>query len=63
MATVAGIRFKKAGKVYYFDPTGVMVVNTVMEIDGINYLFDQNGFATPIAAPVLPLPDAAAAPQ
>ena len=23
MATVAGIRFKKAGKVYYFDPTGV----------------------------------------
>lgn len=23
MATVAGIRFRKAGKVYYFDPTGV----------------------------------------
>ncbi len=52
-----------AGGICYFDPTGAMVVNTVMEIDGINYLFDQNGFATPIAAPALPLPDAGAASQ
>ncbi|MBO4885186.1 MAG: stage 0 sporulation family protein [Clostridia bacterium] len=40
MATVAGIRFKKAGKVYYFDPTGVwpnpgdpVIVETVRGIE------------------------------
>ena len=41
MATVAGIRFRKAGKVYYFDPTDVwpnagdpVVVETVR---GVGY--------------------------
>ncbi len=40
MATVAGIRFKKAGKVYYFDPTGVwpnpgdpVIVETVRGVE------------------------------
>ena len=40
MATVAGIRFKKAGKVYYFDPTGVwpnpgdhVIVETIRGIE------------------------------
>lgn len=40
MAVVAGIRFKKAGKVYYFDPTGVwpnpgdmVVVETVRGVE------------------------------
>ena len=40
MATVAGIRFRKAGKVYYFDPTGVwpnpgdpVVVETVRGVE------------------------------
>jgi len=40
MATVAGVRFKKAGKVYYFDPTGVwpnagdyVIVETVRGIE------------------------------
>ena len=40
MATVAGIRFKKAGKVYYFDPSGVwpnpgdpVIVETVRGIE------------------------------
>ena len=40
MATVAGIRFRKAGKVYYFDPTGIwpnpgdpVVVETVRGVE------------------------------
>ena len=40
MATVAGIRFRKAGKVYYFDPTGVwpnpgdpVIVETVRGVE------------------------------
>ena len=43
MATVAGIRFRKAGKVYYFDPTDVwpnpgdpVIVETVR---GVGYLW------------------------
>ena len=40
MATVAGIRFRKAGKVYYFDPTDVwpnpgdpVIVETVRGVE------------------------------
>ncbi|HHU17674.1 MAG TPA: stage 0 sporulation protein, partial [Clostridiales bacterium] len=34
MVTVAGVRFKKAGKIYYFDPAGLPVecgTNVIVE--------------------------------